>query len=1216
MKNTRIEKGITQKNNHFQVMIEKVIATIVIYLIFSNTMLPTMLSKVYADEAVTIEPNKEGKYAILEVNYNENDEDQKADWEDDRIAEIDLKLVGDIPVSGAQFEFNYDSSILTPYILKNIGTRRNPNYVYVEADSGSTWSEFKVETNGGSKEKKLDKTNCTIHYLVSIRSTNGKYSSPYEKTEMPFAKMLFKVAKGYDIQKLPKSAITLKPQEGLPTGYKISYATTSENDNLSVNDTQYFGYKGFDANSKVVKKANVEKYPNKTTYTSGDKIDLTGGTLKVTYDNDTTGSVSMTDKDVTLVNDTADLNNPTLILKYKGLAVEEDIPITVKDVVTSIQIVNTPTKLEYKQGEAIDYAGGMIQVNYKSGDKKTISTDDDLIIKNETIADLTKGDVTILGQSKDGLDFGSKTLTIEYEGQKATFEILINDSIDKIEAKDYKVNYKIGDTEIDRTKGKVVATTKSGAEYEIPFANETLEFKNFKSYEEMHDRPITVSYMGMSTTFNINVLDYETGITINTMPTKIKYECGDDLDLTGGIINILKASGNTETIPMTDSRVKVIGFKTNESGNQTLTANYNGFIAKFDVNVIDKLDEIEIDETPKTEYCIGDSLDLTKGTITAKYLSKKAKSISLSDTSINGVDTSKLGKQTATVTYTEEDVTKTTTYDVNVVDKVKTMTITKQPKTQFNFGDDIENIGGELYVEYEASEPSTIPITADMITEEDGTPFITRVKFENGKTSLTKNAKINYRNESITIPVTIKNNPVSIKVTKNPDKTKYYYGDNELDLTGGELTITRANEKEEVLKLTDPKITVTGFNSSKANDDLKLKVTYKEENDTLTTDLDLSVEDTLQKIELVATPKKEYYYGDKVENAKVNVTRLSGTKIQEITPTGFDSTKLGKQTLTVTVEDKKITYDVTVLDKATITLVEPTKLSYYKGEKLDLTNGKIVEHYLSGKDKYIPLTSDMIICFDSNKLGKQTLKVKYNETEFTFNVEVQEKKTELKPTKKVTKDNTKETPTNTVTTVTSVKSEKPKASTTIKKTKSIKTSSAVEATKKTNETTIEPTEETTNEEQQKTEMKPAQEETEKENKNKGNTIVGSVNDNNSNKPDQTQKDGIKNTIFGIIALFALFVLYAIDKNKNVRIYVESGDDRILVGREKITKEDRKLDLGKYYERYGEETFDIVLDKDISEKLDKKQVNVTVNNSKKEKFEVNYNNEEYTYKTKA
>ena len=1210
MKNTRIEKGITQKSNRFQAMLEKVIATIVIYLIFSNTMLPTMLSKVYADEAVTIEPNKEGKYAILEVNYSDTNKKLKNYWQNYRIAEIDLKLVGDIPVSGAQFEFNYDSSILTPYVLVESEETGELEYVEADSDTEAEWNTLKFPNDGGIYYENLNTSTKTIEYEVTRKNDINPYNQ--KNGEIIFAKMKFKIKDGYDINKLPKNAITLKFQSGLPTGYNIAYNVTSDNDKSEINDIQYFGYKGFDANSKVVKKANIDKYPTKTTYISGEKIDLTGGTLKVTYDNDTTESIKMTDKDVTLVNDTADLNNPTLILKYKGLAVEEDIPITVKDVVTSIQIVNTPTKLEYKQGDTIDYAGGMIQVNYKSGQQKFIGTDNNSVIKDETIADLTKGDVTILGQSKDGLDFGSKTLTIEYEGQKATFDILINDSIDKIEAKDYKVNYKIGDTEIDRTQGKVVATTKSGAEYDIPFANETLEFKNFKSYEEMHDRPITVSYMGMSTTFNINVLDYETGITINTLPNKLKYECGEDLDLTGGIIKVLKASGNAETIQMTDSRINVTGFNTNESGDQTLIVKYKNYSSKFDVNVIDKLDEIEIDETPKTEYCIGDKLDYSKGTIKARYLSKKTMNgISLGEDSVKvTVDTSKLGKQTATVSYTEEDVTKTTTYDVNVVDKVKTMTITKQPKTQFNFGDDLENIGGELYVEYESSEPATIPITADMITEEDGTPFITRVKFENEKTSLTKNAKINYRNESITIPVTIKNNPVSIKVTKNPDKTKYYYGDNELDLTGGELTITRANEKEEVLKLTDPKITVTGFNSSKANDDLKLKVTYKEETYTLTTDLDLSVEDTLQKIELVATPKKEYYYGDKVENAKVNVTRLSGTKMQEITPTGFDSTKLGKQTLTVSVEDKKITYDVTVLDKATTTLVEPTKLSYYKGEKLDLTNGKIVEHYLSGKDKDIPLTSDMITGFDSNKLGKQTLKVKYNETEFTFNVEVQEKKTELKPTKKVTKDNTKETPTNTVTTVTSVKSEKPKASTTIKKTKTIKTTPVTE--------TSQPTEETTNEEQEKTEMKPAQEETkkEKENKDKGNTIVGSVNDNNSNKPDQTQKDGIKNTIFGIIALFALFVLYAIDKNKNVRIYVESGDDRILVGREKITKEDRKLDLGKYYERYGEETFDIVLDKDISEKLDKKQVNVTVNNSKKEKFEVNYNNEEYTYKTKA
>ena len=63
---------------------------------------------------------------------------------------------------------------------------------------------------------------------------------------------------------------------------------------------------------------------------------------------------------------------------------------------------------------------------------------------------------------------------------------------------------------------------------------------------------------------------------------------------------------------MTDSRINVTGFNTNESGDQTLIVKYKNYSSKFDVNVIDKLDEIEIDETPKTEYCIGDKLDYSK----------------------------------------------------------------------------------------------------------------------------------------------------------------------------------------------------------------------------------------------------------------------------------------------------------------------------------------------------------------------------------------------------------------------------------------------------------------------------------------------------------------------------------------------------------------------------------------------------------------------------
>ena len=70
---------------------------------------------------------------------------------------------------------------------------------------------------------------------------------------------------------------------------------------------------------------------------------------------------------------------------------------------------------------------------------------------------------------------------------------------------------------------------------------------------------------------------------------------------------------------------------------------------------------------------------------------------------------------------------------------------------------------------------------------------------------------------------------------------------------------------------------------------------------------------------------------------------------------------------------------------------------------------------------------------------------------------------------------------------------------------------------------------------------------------------------------------------------------------------------IVMKKEKVTKDNRELDLNKYYNKYKEEEYKIVLSKSISKKLDKKTVNLTVHD-KKESFVVDYDSKEYIYRT--
>lgn len=69
-------------------------------------------------------------------------------------------------------------------------------------------------------------------------------------------------------------------------------------------------------------------------------------------------------------------------------------------------------------------------------------------------------------------------------------------------------------------------------------------------------------------------------------------------------------------------------------------------------------------EGPNTEFAIGDEFDFG-GTVTATYENGNTKDVT-AQAEFTGYDMSQAGEQTVTVSYTEGDVTKTTTYDITV----------------------------------------------------------------------------------------------------------------------------------------------------------------------------------------------------------------------------------------------------------------------------------------------------------------------------------------------------------------------------------------------------------------------------------------------------------------------------------------------------------------------------------------------------------------------
>ena len=92
----------------------------------------------------------------------------------------------------------------------------------------------------------------------------------------------------------------------------------------------------------------------------------------------------------------------------------------------------------------------------------------------------------------------------------------------------------------------------------------------------------------------------------------------------------------------------------------------------------------------------------------------------------------------------------------------------------------------------------------------------------------------------------------------------------------------------------------------------------------------------------------------------------------------------------------------------------------------------------------------------------------------------------------------------------------------------------------------------------------------------------------------------------------MLIILLIAKNKNVRIYVEDGEnDFKLIGKEKISGDDNEeLDLSEYLKEYPENKIYVVLEKSLSKKLDNKKIKVILPNNKTKNIKVEYDNEEY------
>ena len=760
-------------------------------------------------------------------------------------------------------------------------------------------------------------------------------------------------------KEITSDMISLKPTASSQTGYKQRIAQDIDGTSPTyITNTKYLATEGFAEKEKSVNSISVKTNPSKTTYEHGDMVNLSGGVLKVTYDDSTTEDISMTDSNVKITNPTtgkADVNNQTITISYKGKTTT--LKLNVTDPVKSLAVATPMSKVEYNHGEAFDFTGLALKATKKSGATINLTPSSSGVSKSETTANVNSANFTKTSATGTVPISGIQKITFTYEGKTVTQSVAVNDTI--------------------------------------------------------------------------------SSITLAKQPTKTVYKQGENLDLTGAVVQVTLGSGGKANIDLPDGSVTVSTYNPSTTGSkQHLAVKLGTATASntIDVEAYNYISNSTLVKPRKTSYKYGEALDLKGGKLDFTWKSGNMTNAVLTSDMVSGYSATKLGTQTVTVKYNAKYTlsdgntltdTITKTFTVNVDNEAQSIEITPPSKTQYNYGLKLDLSGGKILVKYTDGTTKNITMTADMITENDGSTVNMspdETNFVDNKYS--KTLKISYKEDEATktvnYPITIINDIKSITMHTTPTKTKYNVNDT-LDVTNGEIKIIKASGIAEIKELTEEM--VSGFDSSKENTALPLTVSYTENGITKTTTFTVSVEDQVTAIRINKTPKTKYKYNENLDvtTGQLEITKGSGTTTIPITSnmvTGYDKTKLGDQELTVTYGGKTQKYTVNVKDYVTGISITPNAITgTYNDEIEKLINDNDISYTVTyakaGAKSPVALTESMVTGYNKTSLTDQNLTVTYTDQDtnsytngktFTTNLSVKleneiSKVTITKPTK-------------------------------------------------------------------------------------------------------------------------------------------------------------------------------------------------------------------------
>ena len=444
----------------------------------------------------------------------------------------------------------------------------------------------------------------------------------------------------------------------------------------------------------------METLPERLTYLEGrDSLDISGGMIKLWYDNDTFETIPLTKQMVTGF-DNSQPGTQELTVTYAGKTTVFTVEIEAKTLL-SIEMNRNPDKMSYLEGlDTLDVTGGSIRAHYDNGSLQVVPLTVEMV------------------SGFDNSQVGTQTLTVTYGGKTTVFWVTIEEkSVASIEMETlpYQLTYLEGKSSLDLTGGQVKVFYNNGTSEIIPLRGWMVEgFDN----HQVGPCTLTVTYYQKTTSFTVQIAAKSlVSIEMETYPTKTSYlEGKESLDVTGGQLRLLYNNDTEDVVPLTEEMVS--GFDSFHPGSQWITVTYKEKTTKFLVSVLPKaLVSIKMETLPhKTSYLEEkEVLDVTGGQIRLYYNNGTEEVIPLTTEMVTGFDNGHVGKKKLTVTY--EGLK--TSFEIWITQKsILSISMKTLPEKReyLQNQEELDVTGGQLFVAYNNDTHEVIGLTKEMVS--------------------------------------------------------------------------------------------------------------------------------------------------------------------------------------------------------------------------------------------------------------------------------------------------------------------------------------------------------------------------------------------------------------------------------------------------------------------------------------------------------------------